>query len=90
MGQAAVRRPSRPRDENDPFGSDPDVGGGIGSEVPASGVGSGAWTESTSGFGSEPSEESPGEQAGEGNRPLLAQCLALAPAGVPEKEQFCR
>jgi hypothetical protein len=81
------------KDDGDPFGGDPDLGG-IGSEPPASGVGS---DPGSSGFGSgvgSGSGRSAGGDlevgAGQGNPTLLAQCLALAPASVPTKEAFCR
>jgi hypothetical protein len=82
-------------DDSDPFGdpsSDPDIGGGIGSEPPSGGVGS---DPGSSDFGREPSaggsEDAQGGASGDEVSEGLAQdaCIAAGKAGFDERRAFC-
>ncbi len=70
-----------PQDDGDPFG-DPDIGGDIGSEPPASGYG-GGWTDPRASTPS-PGSEQPDETA------TMAECYAAGKGGRATREAFCR
>jgi hypothetical protein len=82
-------------DDGDPFGGDPDLGAGIGSEPPTSPVGR---DPGSSGFGSWPSSPGspverepgePGEEESAGDGVRLVACVALGVAPAKARGVFC-
>jgi hypothetical protein len=78
------------RDDDDPFGGDPDLGAGIGTDPSGSGLGSappadGFGSAPAIGAGSGPGDASPGED----DPHRLGLCLALVPASISMKVAFC-
>jgi hypothetical protein len=70
-------------DDDDPFGGDPDVGAGIGSEPPASDVGSGSWSAP-----SEPPVTTSSD--GDDEEATVSECYAAGRGGTATREEFCR
>lgn len=70
--------------DDDSFGSDPDVGAGIGSEPPASNTDTALSSERN------PYYPAPSEEPRVDDPLMLKRCLDLIPASVPRKDEFCR